>query len=334
MKGRWTRVTYPLVFPFKLSYGTFHQRSSMIVELSQDGQKGYGELSFVPYYGKDEELIKNQLEQLLNYLSEVEGEWTPWDLYPEMANKFQPDSFLMSAVDCALYDLYGNLKNEPVWKLVGGEKEVPALSSLTITEDDWKEKLNWNWPVLKLKMGFDGDMELLQEIRKHYDGELRIDANSGWNLAAFQNRMDQLVTAGVALVEQPVPPEEDHELKGISCPIPLAADESVQEMNDLERIAEIYQVANIKLQKCGGISPALDMIRRCRELGLELMAGCMTESSVGIGAMTQLASYFDYLDLDGEHLIKADFGSRKFVQEGKVQLLDGGGLGQDFIISL
>lgn len=322
MKGRIHRMVYPLVFPFKLSYGTFYEREGLIIELSQDGENGYGEMSFVPYYGKDEEVIMDQMNRILLHLEDMGKDWTPWELYQHMMDEYIPDLFLMSAVDCALYDLYGKLHQEPVWRLMGASQKVTALSSLTITADDWEEKLSWNWPVLKLKMGFEGDMDLLKDIREKYSGDLRIDANSGWTFKDLDDRIDRLVEWRIELVEQPVDKIDDELLRGQDFPIPVVADESVQGPEDLDRIAEVYQVANLKLQKCGGITPAREMIRRCRELGLDLMAGCMTESSVGIGAMAQLGSFFDYLDLDGEYLIQPVLGDRRFVIEGVVELGD------------
>jgi len=316
-----------------LSYGTYYHRSGVIVELTQHERTGYGEMSFVPYYGKDEQAIVARLKEMLNYLEGLTEEWTPWEMYGELMARFQPDAFLMSAIDCALYDLYGKLKDKPIWDLTGGKREISVLSTLTITEDDWKEKLDWNWPVLKLKMGFEGDMDLLGRIREDYDGELRIDANSGWTITGLVERIEDLQKYKIEFVEQPVARQEEHLLNELQLPFLLAADESVQSLHDMEQIAGIYQVVNIKLQKCGGITPALELIRESRRLGLELMAGCMTESSVGIGAMAHLASYFDYLDLDGEYLIKADFGNKKYVEKGKVKLSDNGGLGKEFMIS-
>lgn len=330
MIGRIHHVEYPLVFPFKLSYGTFYERSGMIIELSEDGHKGFGEMSFVPYYGKDEEVIAEQVHHMLVWLEDAGEDWTPWDLYQRLMETFAPDLFLLSAVDCALYDLYGRKIGKPVWQVVGGSRVVNAQSSLTLTEDDWEEKLNWGWPVLKLKMGFEGDMDLLKAVRQRYDGKLRIDANSGWSLDGLEARIDRLLEWGIELVEQPVPKKDDHLLKGRDFTIPIAADESVQGPDDLEEIAKIYRVANLKLQKCGGITPALEMIRTCHDLGLKVMAGCMTESSVGIGAMAHLASYFQFLDLDGEHLILPQYGDSYFVEKGKVRLSNEPGLGQDF----
>lgn len=330
MKGQIHKVRYPLVYPFKLSYGTFYEREGLIVELTQEGASGWGEMSFVPYYGKEEEVIWNQLRSLLLKLESVHGPWTPWDLYYELRDEFAPDNFVLSSVDCALYDLYGKLKNEPVWKMSGGKREATVQSSLTITQDDWEDKLSWGWSLLKLKMGFEGDMDLLRDIRKRYAGDLRIDANSGWTIKGLEDRVDQLVEHQVSLVEQPVPGTFDEDLKRRDYPFPLAADESVQGLEDLGRVADVYQVTNIKLQKCGGITPALEMIQTCQQLGLQMMAGCMTESSVGIGAMAHLASFFDYLDLDGEYLITPEFGQVKYVTRGVVDLPEGGGLGQDF----
>lgn len=332
MIGRIHKVNYPLVYPFKLSYGTFYEREGLIVELKQKEVSGWGEMSFVPYYGKDVANILQQLRIILKHLESVGPDWTPWDLYRQLDHEFAPDHFLMSAIDCALYDLYGRLNGIPIWQITGGRKEVVVVSSLTLTQDDWEEKLDWNWPVLKLKMGFEGDMDLLRDIRQKYPGALRIDANSGWTLEGFDERVDRLAEWEIELVEQPVPTEVDDQLAGRQFPFPLAADESMQGIEDLERIARIYDVVNIKLQKCGGITPALEIIHRSKDLGLQLMAGCMTESSIGIGAMAHLGSFFHYLDLDGEYLITPIFGSQRFVKEGKVVLGTNGGLGQDFIV--
>lgn len=327
MIGKYTRVKYPLVFPFKLSYGTFHERSGVIVELSEGTHTGYGELSFVPYYGKNEADVLSALNQIMPWMENLSKSWTPAELYRQISRIFSPDPFLMSALDCALYDLYGKKQGIPVWEIVDSTNNVTVPSSLTVTEDDWEKKLDWGWPVLKLKMGFDGDMILLQEIRKQYDGELRIDANSGWTIEGLKERADQLRKWNVSLVEQPVLPNTEDLLRGLDLGLTLAADESVQRLDDLDRIAGMYQVVNIKLQKCGGITPALEMIRKCHELDLKIMAGCMTESSVGIGAMAQLGSYFDYLDLDGEHLIKNSLSEQKFVVHGQVKLTSKAGLG-------
>lgn len=330
MRLEFIHKNYPLAFPFKLSYGTYYEREAVLVTIREGNHTGYGELSMVPYYGKDFGAVLSDLKKTGEFLSGIRGEWTPEDLYKVMADSLRPDPIVLSAADCALYDLYGKKTDRPVWALTGGRQEVEAVSSLTLTGDDWAQKLNYHWPELKLKMGFEGDMELLEKVRAHYSGPLRIDANSGWSVAELEERVGRLEELGVALIEQPVSSSDDEQLAEKHYPIPLAADESLQGIEDLERLAGIYQVVNIKLQKSGGITPSLKMIERARELGLRLMAGCMTESSVGIGAMAHLASRFDYLDLDGEYLIKNKIGEDKFVKKGKILLSRKSGLGMEF----
>lgn len=330
MKINVFRKDYPLLFPFKLSYGTYYSRTGILLSVQEGDFTGYGELSLVPYYHKDESRIQDDIDKVAEFLKEEKDEWTPSDLYEKIFTAVHPDPVVQSAIDCALYDLYGKKIGYPIWQVVEGKSSTDVESSLTITIDDWKEKLEWGWSILKLKMGFPGDMELLEEVRRNYDGPLRIDANAGWSIEDLNRNMDGLLRAEVEMVEQPLSPGEDHKLKEQNYPVIFVADESVQNLESLEKIAEYYDGINIKLQKCGGITSALRMIRRAQELDLKLMAGCMTESSVGIGAMAHLSSFFDYLDLDGEYLIKYDFGRTKYVKKGKILLSENPGIGQNF----
>lgn len=327
------RKEYPLLFPFRLSYGTYYSRTGILLSIREGDFTGYGELSLVPYYHKDESRLLQDIEQISAFLKDQEDGWTPEDLYDSVLSAFRPDLAVLSAFDCALYDLYGKKIQSPVWELAGGRISTKVESSLTITIDDWKEKLEWGWSVLKLKMGFPGDMELLEEVRRYYEGPLRIDANAGWDLEDLDRNMEGLVEAGIEMVEQPLKPGEDHRLKGRNYPLQIFADESLQDLESLDRIAKYYDGINIKLQKCGGITSALRMIERAGDLNMKLMAGCMTESSVGIGAMVHLSSFFDYLDLDGEYLIKYDFGETKYVRKGHILLTDDAGIGQNFDLS-
>lgn len=324
------RKEYPLIFPFRLSYGTYYSRKGILLSIREGDFTGYGELSLVPYYHKDESKLLRDIEQISAFLKDQEEEWTPEGLYDSILSALRPDLAVLSAFDSALYDLYGKKNHLPIWELAGGRISTKVESSLTITVDDWKEKLDWGWSVLKLKMGFPGDMELLEKIRRYYEGPLRIDANAGWDLEDLDRNMDGLVKAGIEMVEQPLKPGDDHRLKDRNYPLQIFADESLQDLESLDRIAQYYDGINIKLQKCGGITSALRMIRRARELDLKLMAGCMTESSVGIGAMVHLSSFFDYLDLDGEYLIKYDFDETKYIQKGHILLTDAPGIGQNF----
>lgn len=332
MKLSLIRKVYPLKYPFKLSYGTFTERVGYLVKLEEGGYTGWGEMSVVPYYNKDEGIIKKEFEDSGRYLSTVSEDWTPEDLYDEMGAKLPLDPFIRSAVDCALYDLYGKKHGKSTWRLVGGKEKVPVLSSLTITEDDWEEKLDWEWPILKLKMGFRGDIQLLTKIRKKFDGVIRIDANSGWNQENMEKNLAVMKDLEIELIEQPVPKNEDIFLSEFDPGIPFVADESFQGLENLLEMNQRYQVINVKLQKCGGITPALRIIEKAKAMDLKIMAGCMTESSIGIGAICQLAGYFDYLDVDGEYLIDFNFQEALFLNKGFVLLDDKPGMGKNYIL--
>jgi len=324
------RREYPLVFPFRLSYNTYYSRTGILVKIQEGDFSGYGELSLVPYYHKDEAKLYGDLDFISSFLEEIKEDWTPEKLYKEIREEISPDPAVMSSVDCALYDLYGKKTGMPIWEMVTSRPNPSVESSLTITSEDWQEKLDWNWPVLKLKMGFAGDMELLKEVRENYDGPLRVDVNAGWTVEQLIQNIDGLVEAEVEMIEQPLKPGEDDQLKKIDIPLNIFADESVQGIDSFDEMSEFYDGINIKLQKCGGITPALQMIRKAQALNLKLMAGCMTESSIGIGAIAHLASFFDFLDLDGEYLIENDFGNKKFVEKGEIVLSTAPGIGCEF----
>src|SRR5699024_9992397 len=236
MKINVFRKDYPLLFPFKLSYGTYYSRTGILLSVQEGDFTGYGELSLVPYYHKDESRIQDDIDKVAEILKEEKDEWTPSDLYEKIFTAVHPDPVVQSAIDCALYDLYGKKIGYPIWQVVEGKSSTDVESSLTITIDDWKEKLEWGWSILKLKMGFPGDMELLEEVRRNYDGPLRIDANAGWSIEDLNRNMDGLLRAEVEMVEQPLSPGEDHKLKEQNYPVIFVADESVQNLESLEKI--------------------------------------------------------------------------------------------------
>lgn len=332
MRLTWLRKVYTLKFPFKLSYGTFTERVGYLVKLEEGSYEGWGEMSFVPYYNKQESDIQRQLEMAADFVARYEGDWNPPDIYDDIVSGLNPDPFILSSMDCALYDLYGKKKGMPVWEILGATKDIDVISSLTVTEDDWREKLKWGWPVWKLKMGFEGDMELLGNIRENFDGTIRIDANSGWSRENLEENVARMKDWNIELIEQPLPNDDDSTLASIIPDVPFAADESFQGLESLTDMVDKYQIINIKLQKCGGITPAMRIIKKARAMGLKLMAGCMTESSVGIGAMCQLAGFFDYLDVDGEYLINFDFGESLFLDQGRVVLNELPGFGKRYVI--
>ena len=162
--------------------------------------------------------------------------------------------------------------------------------------------------MLKIKLGSDEDRQILEAVRGVTDRPLRVDANEGWTLEGAQARLEWLESMGVELVEQPLPAgqiEEMRELRRLS-PLPLFADESVHRAADIPRLAGAFDGINIKLMKCGGLAEARRMIAVARAHGMQVMLGCMVESSLAITAAAHLSPLVDHADLDGNLLIKDD----------------------------
>jgi len=185
------------------------------------------------------------------------------------------------------------------------------------------------YKVLKIKMGSDDDREIIEAVRSVTDKPLRVDANEGWSLDQALARLEWLEKMGVELVEQPLPEnklQESVELKRLS-PLPIFADESVHRAEDIPKLAAAFDGINIKLMKCGGMGEALRMISVARAHGMQIMLGCMVESSLAISAAAQLSPLVDFADLDGNLLVSNDPFVGVTVQAGRLVLPDRPGLG-------
>jgi L-alanine-DL-glutamate epimerase-like enolase superfamily enzyme len=183
--------------------------------------------------------------------------------------------------------------------------------------------------ILKVKMGSDNDRSVLETVRRFTDRPVRVDANEGWTLDDAVSRLEWLEKMGVEFVEQPLPAEqleESAELRRQS-PLPLIADESIHRASDIPRLAEAFDGINIKLMKCGGLGEALRMIHTARAHGMLVMLGCMVESSLAVTAAAHLAPLVDYVDLDGNLLVDNDPFVGATIEDGRLVLPDGPGLG-------
>jgi L-alanine-DL-glutamate epimerase-like enolase superfamily enzyme len=186
-----------------------------------------------------------------------------------------------------------------------------------------------HWKVLKIKLDERPSDEILEVICGAYDGPVRVDANTAWSPETAADQVERLRRFPVELVEQPFPVRLDAELarfRGI-CPAPLIADESFRQVGDFPGLIGRVDGVNVKLSKCGGIRQALAAIRTARRLGMKVMVGCMTQSSLGISAAAQVAPLVDYVDLDGHLLLESDPWRGLGVDEGRVTLSSGPGLG-------
>jgi L-alanine-DL-glutamate epimerase-like enolase superfamily enzyme len=327
----------PLRHVFTISRGSVSVQQSLIVQLEHEGRQGFGEATTNPYYGVTIETLVAALERVR---PQVER-WTPgdpadlWDaLQPELAEA----PFAHCALDLAASDLWGKLQGQPVYRLWGLSTDQIPRSNYTIGIDQidvMVAKLQEfpGWPIYKIKLGTAHDLEIVRQLRRHTDAVFRVDANCGWQPDETLRNAQALRELGVEFIEQPLAADRWDDMRRI-CPqsaLPLIADESCIAPDDVARCHGCFHGVNVKLVKCGGMTPARRMITHARRLGLKTMVGCMTESSVGISAIAQLLPLLDYVDMDGAVLLAEDIARGVTLQCGVCHFPEENGNG---IISL
>jgi L-alanine-DL-glutamate epimerase-like enolase superfamily enzyme len=313
----------PLAHTFTISRESITSQPTLVVELSQDGKSGYGEATSNKYYGftiermaRDLAAIKPQLESAT--LTD------PTALWSQLQPALKDDPFALCALDQAAHDLWGKLNSQPVYKLWGLSTERIPDSDYTIGIDKvdvMVAKMNEfpGWPIYKIKLGTDRDLEIVCELRKHTSATFRVDANCGWTADQAIAYSPELKKLGVEFIEQPLKADQWEDLArvGRESALPIIADESCIVESDVQRCAGVFQGINIKLVKCGGLTPARRMIAEARKLGLKVMVGCMTESTVGISAIAQLLPLLDYVDMDGAVLLAEDIATGVRLERGR-----------------
>jgi L-alanine-DL-glutamate epimerase-like enolase superfamily enzyme len=306
----------------------------LIVALSQNGQTGYGEATAIPYYGLDLQEMVAQLERVRPEIEQFELH-TP-EAFWEQLQQWLPDApFPCCALDVAAHDLFGKLQQQTVYQRWGLRMQETPLSSYTIglasVEEMVQKMQEQPWPLYKIKLGTGNDLAIIQALRKHTDARFRVDANTAWTAEQTIAFAPELKALGVDFIEQPLKVEDWAGMKQVykQSALPIIADESCQTEADIERCHGYFHGVNIKLMKCGGLTPALRMIERANELGLKTMVGCMTESSVGISAIAQLLPLLDYVDMDGAMLINNDPATGVRLVEGRAVFPEGYGTGAE-----
>ena len=246
---------------------------------------------------------------------------------------FPQNSFLVCALDMAGWDLYGKLKKKQLHQIWNLDTAKAPLTDYTIGIDSignmvskMKEK---PWPIYKVKVGVEGDIEMVEALRKNTDAILRVDANAGWTLEQALHKIPLLKELGVEMVEQPLAKNDWEGMKVLyeKSPLPLYADEACVAESDVEKCYQHFHGINIKLTKCSGITPARRMITRAKELGMKVMVGCMNESSVGTAAIAQLAPLLDMVDMDGPLLLNEDVATSVSFDFGEIIYNNRSGLG-------
>lgn len=303
-----------LKHPFTISRGTRTEIPSLIVELQENNLSGFGEATANPYYNTTIEQFEEELISKSEII-ECELDKSPNEYWKYLHPYFKNNNFLLCALDQAYTDLYTKKIGIPIYKYWDFNLKNLPQSNFTIGIDSIENMVakmkETPWPIYKIKLGTKNDIEIIKELRKHSNSIFRIDANCGWETNETIKNSIELKKLGVEFIEQPLPAENWKGAKSVheNSLLPIIADESCIEENDIEKCFDHFHGVNIKLMKCGGLTPAKRMILKAKELGLKTMVGCMTESSVGISAIAHLTPILDYVDMDGAMLLSNDIAT-------------------------
>jgi len=311
----------PLLHPFTISRETITVQPSVIVEIKDGELSGYGEATTNSYYGATKERLRSSLETCRELVEN--GSWDhPSQLWEQAQAKID-DSFALCALDLAAHDLWGKRLGKPVYELWGLTTEKNPVSNYTIGIDDIdvmvrKMQEFGDWPVYKIKLGTEHDLEIVAQLRKHTDARFRVDANCAWTARQAIEFSKPLADLGVEFIEQPLPAEQIEEMEEVFdlSALPVIADENCLVPEDVDSCIGRFHGINIKLVKCGGLTPARKMVEQARKSELKVMVGCMTESTVGISAIAQILPLLDYVDMDGAALLADDIASGCEVRQG------------------
>jgi L-alanine-DL-glutamate epimerase-like enolase superfamily enzyme len=336
MKLEVEQFTLETSHPFQIARSTRDTFESFAFTLTYEGVSGLGEASPPAFYGETTLTVRgavNSLGGLLDGDPEAVRERLNTPGTP-LCDALAAHASVRAAIDVALWDIRGKVEGVPCCELFEGNPGNTPLTSFTIGFGepgviDRKVDAALPYKILKVKVGLPGDMEIVDRVIARSGKKVRVDANEGWDVETAIEKMRELHRRGVEFVEQPIAHEDEdglRELKRVS-PLPVILDESIRSPQDVGRCRDQGHGINIKLMKCGGITPALELIRAARANSLLVMIGCMVETSIGVTAAAHLSPLVDYADLDGNLLLADDPFRGVGVVGGKLVLPEDPGLG-------
>ena len=333
MKLSYRELNLPFEYPFTISHGrTKTHQPSLLVALELGPFIGFGEAPAIVYY-------KTTVAQMVADLESKRGLVEKFALIePErywhyLHHLFPDNPFLVCALDMAAWDLFGKMKNKPLFELWDTKWENTPLTDYTIGIDTIEKmvaKMQAKpWPIYKIKLGTDEDMAIVETLRKQTDAVFRIDANAGWTTEEALQKIPQLAALGVEFIEQPLAKDNWEGMKILfeRSTLPLFADESCVFEQDVKRCHGYFHGINIKLTKCSGITPALRMIQEARSLNMQVMMGSMNESSIGSAAIANFLPQLDHVDMDGPMLLSGDIAKGISFDFGNINISGKPGLG-------
>jgi L-alanine-DL-glutamate epimerase-like enolase superfamily enzyme len=295
---------WPIAGAFTISRGTKTEAVTVVAEVRQGGLTGRGECVPYPRYGETPEATLAALQSMREPLRR--------GLDRPALQAAMPPGAARNALDCALLDLEAKASGQRVWDLLGRPRPEPCITAYTISLASPEAMAAATLkaahrPLLKIKLGGDGDGRRIAAVRQAAPkSELIVDANEAWTSDNLEQNLADCATAGVTLVEQPLPAGQDEALKRIRRPLAVCADESVHDRTSLDGLRERYDAVNIKLDKTGGLTEALVMADAAQALGFQIMIGCMVATSLAMAPAMLLARQTRFVDLDGPLLLARD----------------------------
>jgi L-alanine-DL-glutamate epimerase-like enolase superfamily enzyme len=292
--------------PFRISGYVFEHQDAVVVTLDDGKHRGRGEACGVYYFDDHAERMVAAIE---SHRREIEA-----GIDRAALQRLMPPGGARNAVDCALWELDARRAGRPVWKIAGLDPPKPLLTTFTLGAEPpsvMAASARGYGQAKAIKVKLTGDLELdvarVQAVRAaRPDVWLGVDANQGYTVERLRPLVDQLVAANVKLIEQPLARGRESDLEGFASPIPIAADESVQGLSEVAGLVGRFNVVNIKLDKCGGLTEGLAMAREARRLGLGVMVGNMMGSSLAMAPAYLVGQHCDVVDLDGPTFLARD----------------------------
>lgn len=322
----------PFRYPFTISRKSKDRQPLLVVKLMDGEDYGLGETADNSYYNMTVPLLMRDIEKYKEDIANFKL-YEPEQFWGEMFPKLEHNMFALCALDMAAWDLYAKRQGKKLYEVWEQDISNNPRTDYTIGIDSIEKMVHklkeFPWPIYKIKLGTKEDLDIIKTLRRHSDAIFRIDANCAWTAEETLTNAEAMRKLGVEFIEQPLPADDFEGLKTVYkySVLPIIADESCIKEEDVLLCEGLFHGINIKLTKCGGITPALRMIARAKQMGLKIMTGSMNESTVGTSAVAHLLPYLDYVDMDGPLLLGEDIADGVYFDYGKVMYADRPGTG-------
>ncbi|MGE7774633.1 dipeptide epimerase [Chitinophaga sp. NPDC101104] len=328
------------LYPFELKFRhtfTISRKSKdvqplLVAKLSQNGFSGLGETADNSYYNITVPMLMDALNAHRAFIESYTLD-TPEDFWDEMFPRLKNNMFALCALDLAAHDLHAQQLGKKLYEVWHLDPSSNPMTDYTIgidTVENMVRKLQeFPWPIYKIKLGTKDDIAIIRELRRHTDAIFRVDANCAWGVDETLRNAEAFRSLGVEFIEQPMPAADWDGMKKVfeRSALPLIADESCIVEQDVARCHGYFHGINIKLTKCGGITPARRMILEAKQRGMKVMTGSMNESTVGTSAVAHLLPYLDFVDMDGPLLLAEDIATGVRIENGVIYYADRNGTG-------